>query len=92
MNKTDSLIDSFLDDLQQTKRVTQGRDTRKNYHKITISVNQADKNAIQTYAKEHNISVSALIKGLLEEKNIIMKLAVYFKHPTYLCSIKIGKS
>ena len=73
MNNTDLLIDSFVNDLQQTKRATSGRDTSKNYHKITISVSQADKNAIQQYALEHKISVSALIKRLLEEKNIIIK-------------------
>ena len=67
----DSIIDTFLEELRTPKRVTSGRDTTKNYHKITISVNLADKEAIQQYAQEHKISVSALIKGLLEEKNII---------------------
>ena len=67
----DSIIDKFLKEFDKPKRVTKGRDTTKNYHKITISVNQADKEAIQQYAQKNDLTVSALIKVILKEKNII---------------------
>ena len=67
----DNIIDAFVAELDKPRRMTKGRDSSKNYHKITISVSQADKNAIQEYAKEHNMSVSAIIKKLLFEKGII---------------------
>ena len=47
------------------------RDTSKTYHKITISVNQYEKEAIHRYATSNNVKVSALIKALLKEKGII---------------------
>jgi len=71
MENTELLIDSLLNDLNQTKRATKGRDTSKYYHKITISVSQADKDAIKLYAKGKEKTVSMIIKDLLRDNNII---------------------
>jgi predicted DNA binding CopG/RHH family protein len=57
--------------LSITKRKTQGHDHSKNYHKITISVSEKDKEAIAAYAKKHRIKVSALIREALLEKGVI---------------------
>ena len=54
-----------------TKRKTQGQDHSKNYHKITISVSQKDKEAIATYAHKNNIKVSELIREALKEKGVL---------------------
>ena len=54
-----------------TKRKTQGQDHSKNYHKITISVSQKDKEAIATYAQQHNIKVSELIREALKDKGVL---------------------
>ncbi|WP_367234541.1 DUF6364 family protein [Sulfurimonas sp.] len=53
------------------KRKTHGRDRSKNYHKITISVDEKAKQEIIEYAREHNISISKLIKNLLIKNSII---------------------
>jgi len=65
------IINVLMNDLQKNKRKTQGRDKSKNYHKITISINQQDKDDVMVYAEKHNISVSKLIKDLLREKGIL---------------------
>jgi hypothetical protein len=57
--------------LNTNKRDTKGRDKSKNYHKITISVDQYTKLKVNEYAKNNDISVSKLIKDLLQEKGII---------------------
>ncbi len=54
-----------------TKRKTQGQDHSKNYHKITISVSQKDKEAIAAYAQQHNIKVSELIREALKDKGVL---------------------
>ena len=71
MKEDNNIIDSFVNELSKSTRKTNGRDTTKNYHKITISVNQADKDSIKDYANQHNLTVSALIKNLLQEKGVI---------------------
>ena len=66
------IIGSFMNELNdKTKRKSKGRDTRKNYHKITISINQEDKLAVMKYAESNGITVSYLIKELLRDKKII---------------------
>lgn len=65
------IINTLMGDLQKNKRKTQGRDQSKNYHKVTISINQQDKDDLMDYAQEHNIGVSKLIKDLLREKGIL---------------------
>ena len=57
-----------MDELSAPKRKTKGRDTSKNYHKITISINEQDKRDIIEYAEEQGVSVSQLIKGLVLDK------------------------
>lgn len=54
-----------------TKRKTQGQDHSKNYHKITISVSQKDKEAIAAYAQRYNIKVSELIREALKDKGVL---------------------
>ena len=54
-----------------TKRKTKGQDHSKNYHKITISVSQKDKEAIAAYAQQHNIKVSELIREALKDKGVL---------------------
>ena len=54
-----------------TKRKTQGQDHSKNYHKITISVSQKDKEAIANYAQKHNVKVSELIREALKDKGVL---------------------
>ena len=69
------IIGSFMNELNdKTKRKSKGRDTRKNYHKITISINEEDKLAVMKYADDNNITASFLIKELLREKHIIKSL------------------
>ena len=70
MNEVD-IIEDIMREFDTTKRHSRGRDTNKNYHKITISINKVDKIKIMDYAKENEVSVSALIKDLLREKHII---------------------
>lgn len=86
--KEDNVIDMFLEELNKPTRATKGRDTTKNYHKITISVSQSDKIAIQAYSQDNSITVSALIKSLLHEKGIIDKWNNHFKYlgTLFLCS------
>jgi len=45
--------------------------TTKKYNKITISIDLEDKLKIEDYAKKNNISVSALVRNLLKENNIL---------------------
>jgi hypothetical protein len=61
----------LLDLIESKQNYSQSRDTSKTYHKITISVNQHQKEAINRYAKSKNLKVSALIKSILIEKDII---------------------
>ena len=68
---SDNIIDSIMNDLDVVKRKTQGQDRSKNYHKITISVNQKDKESLQSYAQSKGVSVSEVLKALLREKAII---------------------
>ncbi len=67
----DVLIENILGQFNSTKRKTQGQDHSKNYHKITISVSQKDKEAIAAYAQQHNIKVSELIREALKEKGVL---------------------
>ena len=73
MLETDSseILNLLMSDLKVQKRKTKGQDKSKNYHKITISINEQDKNDVLTYANEKGISVSMLIKNLLQEQGII---------------------
>lgn len=67
----DALIENILGQFNSTKRKTQGHDHSKNYHKITISVSQKDKEAIATYAQKHNVKVSELIREALKDKGVL---------------------
>ncbi len=67
----EEFIQNILGEFDITKRKTQGQDHSKNYHKITISVSQKDKEAIATYAQQHNIKVSELIREALKDKGIL---------------------
>jgi predicted HicB family RNase H-like nuclease len=67
----DDILDDIAKDLDIPKRKTSGQDKSKNYHKITISVDQETKLKVNEYAKNNDISVSKLIKDLIKEKGII---------------------
>lgn len=67
----EKIINGFFEELEKNKRPTNGRDTSKTYHKITISVSHEEKQLIQKYASDNHIKVSALIKNSLRDKNII---------------------
>lgn len=74
MNKDEhDLIDEMLDSAMKGKiRDTKGQDKSKTYHKITISIDELQKNKIKKYAKKHfRGNISELIKSLLEDKKII---------------------
>lgn len=68
---SEDIINSLLEGLNQVKRKTKGQDKSKNYHKLTISINQKDKQSIQEYAESNGMSVSALIKSILKKEGII---------------------
>ena len=70
---SDAIIDALLGDLVIPKRKTRGQDRSKNYHKITISISQKDKQDVIAYAEKKGVSVSKLFKQLLEDKGIIGK-------------------
>lgn len=67
----DDFIEAILEQFDITKRKTKGQDHSKNYHKITISVNQKEKEAVDLYAQKHNIKVSELIREALKEKGVL---------------------
>lgn len=67
----DTIIDTLMEDFDTPKRATKGQDRSKNYHKITISINEKDKLSVMEYAKQNNLTVSSLIKDLLRENSII---------------------
>ncbi|MBT5491474.1 ribbon-helix-helix protein, CopG family [bacterium] len=67
----DDILEDISKDLDIPKRKTLGRDRKKNYHKITISVDAETKAKVSKYAEDNGISVSKLIKDLLEEKGVI---------------------
>lgn len=65
---SDDILNSMMDELKTPKRKSKGRDTTKNYHKITISISEQDKQDIIEYAEVQGISVSKLIKDLVLDK------------------------
>ena len=67
----EDFIEAILEQYDITKRKTKGQDHSKNYHKITISVSEKDKESIASYAQKHNIKVSELIREALKEKGIL---------------------
>lgn len=67
-SNTDEAINSMMNTLNTPKRKSKGRDTTKNYHKITISINEKDKREIIEYAEKQGVSVSQLIKDLVLSK------------------------
>nr|WP_316721747.1 DUF6290 family protein [Sulfurospirillum sp. 'SP'] len=67
----DDFIEAILGQFDITKRKTKGQDHSKNYHKITISLSEKDKESIAAYAQKHNIKVSELIREALKEKGIL---------------------
>ena len=67
----DHIIDHIMEDLKTPKRKTAGQDHSKCYHKITISVNEKEKMAIQEAAQKQGKSVSTLIKDLLRANRVI---------------------
>jgi len=70
MNDTESkkIISSLLNKLDKPRRKTAGHNKSKNYHKVTISVDEKMKADIVQLAKEADKSISAFIKDLVTEE------------------------
>ena len=61
------IINGLLNQLDKPRRKTAGRDKSKNYHKITISVDEEMKLMISELAESQGLSISGFIKALVTE-------------------------
>ena len=68
---SEDIIDDLLNNLNKPKRKTAGQDKSKNYHKITVSVDENMRADIIKLAEAQGTSISQFIKNLvIKEKEL----------------------
>ena len=68
---SEDIINDLLNNLDKPKRKTAGQDKSKNYHKITVSVDENMRADIIKLAEAQGTSISQFIKNLvIKEKEL----------------------